>query len=175
MKKITLSFLLPITALFICPSEAVAERAFFRSPPTKISIHNPESTAHQRNRTTISVLVPDNAGRSLQGMVLSQIRGIDVWDWGHQQPELYIGNYGVHQRGRLGLATASVSEEGHDLTVHFDQAIEPGQQVNLVFRGINPKADIYLWSTLLVPAGKRPLLSSGKTLRLQLYRPDYLH
>ena len=162
--------LLSAAALLVGPSSEAAERAFFRSPPTAVSLHNPASTENQRNRTTISVVVPDNAGTALQEVILYQIGTTEPWNWGRKQPELYLGNYGMRKKGETGLATASVSDKGDELTIRLEPPIEPGQQVNLIFRGTNPDADIYMWSTSFVPAGDNPRVSDGPTLRQHVYR-----
>ena len=65
--------LLSKTVLGLLTSSAAAENSFFRSPHTDVVIYNPASTENHRNRTTISVRVPDNAGNSLQQVVLTQI------------------------------------------------------------------------------------------------------
>ncbi len=162
--------LLSAAALLVCPGSEAAERAFFRSPPTAVSLHNPASTENQRNRTTISVVVPDTAGTALQEVILYQIGTTEPWDWGRKQPELYLGNYGMRKKGETGLAAASVSDKGDELTIRLEPPIEPGQQVNLIFRGTNPDADIYMWSTSFVPAGDNPRVSDGPTLRQHVYR-----
>lgn len=149
-----------------------AERAFFRSPPTAVTLHNPASNENERNRTTISVVVPDNAGTALQEIVLYQIGTTEPWDWGKKQPELYLGAYGMRKKGKAGLAVSSVSEEGDELTIRLQPSIEPGQQVNLIFRGTNPDADIYMWSTSFVPTGENPRVSYGPTLRQHVYRNE---
>ena len=56
------------------------------------------------------------------------------------------------------------------MTIRLEPPIEPGQQVNLIFRGTNPDADIYMWSTSFVPAGDNPRVSDGPTLRQHVYR-----
>ena len=73
---------LSTTVLGLSTASAAGEKSFFRSPPTDVAIHNPASTENQRNRTTISVRVPDNAGNALQQVVLTQISAEDPWDWG---------------------------------------------------------------------------------------------
>ena len=162
--------LLSAAALLVGPGSEAAERAFFRAPPTAVTLHNPASTENQRNRTTISVVVPDNAGTALQEVILYQIGTTEPWDWGRKQPELYLGNYGMRKKGETGLAAASVSDKGDELTIRLEPPIEPGQQVNLIFRGTNPDADIYMWSTSFVPAGDNPRVSDGPTLRQHVYR-----
>ena len=162
--------LLSAAALLVSPGSEAAERAFFRSPPTAVSLHNPASTENQRNRTTISVVVPDNAGTALQEVILYQTGTTEPWDWGRKQPKLYLGNYCMRKKGETGLAAASVSDKGDELTIRLEPPIEPGQQVNLIFRGTNPDADIYMWSTSFVPAGDNPRVSDGPTLRQHVYR-----
>ena len=39
-------------------------RSLFDRPPTRVTIHNPESTEGLRNRTTITVVVPEDAGNA---------------------------------------------------------------------------------------------------------------
>lgn len=166
---------LSTTVLGLSTASAAGERSFFRSPPTDVAIHNPASTENQRNRTTISVRVPDNAGNALQQVVLTQISAEDPWDWGRQQPELYLGDYGLRKTGNDGLAEARVSNRGRELTIVLKPPVQPGQQVNVLFRSINPAADIYQWATRLVPAGAHSIASQGPTLRQHIYRPDTLH
>ena len=166
-------YLLSSILLLINPRLASAQ-TFFRSPPTQISIHNPSSTEGQRNRTTISVVVPDDATARLERVLLSQLTNIDQWDWGHRDPEVYLGEYGLRRRGNVGLANAEMSKDGEDLMIRFNPAIEPGQQVNVVFHSFNPDADIYQWSTTFIPEGDDVIASDGPTLRVNIYRAsDY--
>ena len=164
-------WLLSVLAMLMNSGPALAD-AFFRRPPTKVSIHNPSSTEGQRNRTTISVLVPDDAGAELERVVISQLTNLDRWDWGRKDPEVYLGEYGLRRRGEPGLAEATMSQSGEELSIRFDPVIQAGQQANVVFRGFNPDADIYQWATEFIPAGKDPRPSDGPTLRLSIYRYD---
>ncbi len=52
-------------------------RSLFDRPPTRVMIHNPQSTEGLRNRTTISVVVPEDAGNSLGAIVLRQLPNLD--------------------------------------------------------------------------------------------------
>ena len=162
-------WLLSVLALLMNIGPALAD-AFFRRPPTKASIHNPSSTEGQRNRTTISVLVPDDAGAELERVVISQLTNLDSWDWGRNDPDVYLGDYGLRRRGEPGLAEATLSQSDDELSIRFDPPIQPGQQANVVFRGFNPDADIYQWATEFIPAGNDPRPSDGPTLRLSIYR-----
>ena len=63
-------------------------RSLFDRPPTRVRIHNPESTEGFRNRTTITVVVPEDAGHALGTIVLRQLSNIDQWDWGRTQPQV---------------------------------------------------------------------------------------
>ena len=161
-------YLLSGLVLLMNSGPALAQ-TFFRRPPTEVSIHNPSSTEGQRNRTTISVLVSKDAGAELERVVLSQLTNIDSWDWGRRDPEIYLGDYGLRRRGEPGLAEATISESGDELSIHFDPVIEPGQRVNVAFRSFNPTANIYQWTTTFIPAGSDPIPSDGPTLRLPIY------
>tara|TARA_B100000161_G_C33299443_1_gene302207 strand:- start:37 stop:240 length:204 start_codon:yes stop_codon:yes gene_type:complete len=55
---------------------SVAQLLFDR-PPTRVMIHNPASTEGLRNRTTITVVVPENAGNALGTIVLRQLPNLD--------------------------------------------------------------------------------------------------
>ena len=88
------------------------------------------------------------------------------------KPRVYLGDYSVRGRGTRGLATGLVSGPEEDLTIQFNPAIEPGQTVNLVFRGFNPQFSIYQWSTQLMADGEDPVRYVGPTLRLNVYEQD---
>ena len=135
-------------------------------------IHNPESTEGLRNRTTITVVVPEDAGNALGSIVLRQLPNLDRWDWGRLEPRIYLGDYSLRGKGTTGLATANVSGSEEDLSIQFNPAIEPGQTVNVVFRGFNPQSSIYQWSTELLPDGEDPVRYLGPTLRLNVYERD---
>ena len=135
-------------------------------------IHNPESTEGLRNRVTISVVVPEDAGKALGAIVLRQLPNLDRWDWGRLEPRVYLGNYSLRGKGARGLATAVVSGSEKDLNINFNPAIEPGQTVNVVFRGFNPQSSIYQWSTELLADGEDPVRYFGPTLRLNVYEQD---
>jgi len=135
-------------------------------------IHNPESTEGLRNRTTITVVVPQDAGNALGAIVLRQLPNLDRWDWGRLEPRIYLGDYSLRGKGVTGLATALVSGPEDDLNIQFSPAIEPGQTVNVVFRGFNPESNIYQWSTELLADGDDPVRYRGPTLRLNVYEQD---
>ena len=147
-------------------------RSLFDRPPTRVRIHNPESTEGFRNRTTITVVVPEDAGHALGTIVLRQLPNIDQWDWGRTQPQVYFGDYSLRQKGASGLAAALVSDEGQVLSIQLTPAVQPGQTVNLVFRGFNPESSIYQWSTELLAHGEDPVRYAGPTLRLTVYEQD---
>ena len=135
-------------------------------------IHNPESTEGLRNRTTITVVVPEDAGNALGAIVLRQLPNLDRWDWGRLEPRVYLGDYSLRGNGASGLATALVPDFEEDLSIQFNPAIQPGQTVNVVFRGFNPQSSVYQWSTELLADGEDPVRYLGPTLRLNVYEQD---
>ena len=153
---------------------ALASRAqsLFVRPPTRVTIHNPESTEGWRNRTTITVVVPEDAGNALRSIVLRQLPNLDQWDWGRLEPRVYLGDYSLHGKGSRGLASAVVSESEEVLSIQLTPAVQPGQTVNVVFRGFNPQASIYQWATELMADGEDPIRYVGPTLRLNVYEQD---
>ena len=70
------------------------------------------------------------------------------------------------------MAAALVSDDGQVLSIQLTPAVPPGQTVNLVFRGFNPEASIYQWSTELLANGVEPVRYVGPTLRLTVYEQD---
>ena len=159
----------PMVWLEVPPSFA---QSLFDSPPTRVMIHNPESTEGLRNRTTITVVVPEDAGNSLREIVLRQLPNLDQWDWGRLEPRVYLGDYSLRGKGTSGLASAVVSESEDVLNIKLTPAIQPGQTVNVVFRGFNPQSSIYQWSTELLAVGEDPVRYVGPTLRLNVYEQD---
>ena len=147
-------------------------RSLFDRPPTRVMIHNPESTEGRRNRTTITVVVPEDAGNALRSIVLRQLPNIDQWDWGRLEPRVYIGDYSVRGKGESGLASAAVTDSEGVVIIQLTPAIQPGQTVNVVFRGFNPESSIYQWSTELLADGEDPVRYAGPTLRLNVYEQD---
>ena len=135
-------------------------------------IHNPESTEGLRNRTTITVVVPEDAGNALGEVVLRQLPNLDQWDWGRLAPRVYLGDYSLRGKGAKGLALAVVSDSDEVLTIKLDPAIQPGQTVNVVFRGFNPQSSVYQWSTELRADGEDSIRYVGPTLRLNVYERD---
>ena len=105
-------------------------------------------------------------------IVLRQLPNLDRWDWGRLRPRVYLGDYSLRGKGERGLATVFASGSEEDLNIQFNPAIEPGQTVNVVFRGFNPQSSIYLWSTELLADGKNPVRYLGPTLRLNVYEQD---
>ena len=135
-------------------------------------IHNPESTEGLRNRTTITVVVPEDAGNALGEVVLRQLPNLDQWDWGRLAPRVYFGDYSLRGKGAKGLASAVVSDSDEVLTIKLDPAIQPGQTVNVVFRGFNPQSSVYQWSMELRADGEDSIRYVGPTLRLNVYERD---
>ena len=150
-------------------SDLAAAQTVFTKAPTEVSIHNPEKTEGLRNRTTISVRVPEDAGAKLEFLVLSQLTNTHHWDWGRREPEMYLGQYGLRRRGESGLVQTVLSESGDKLSIRFNPAIEPGQQANVVFHSFNPDEEIYDWSTSLIPDGDDPIASDGPMLRIAIW------
>ena len=147
-------------------------QSFFDRPPTQVMIHNPESTEGLRNRTTITVVVPEDAGNALGEVVLRQLPNLDQWDWGRLAPRVYLGDYSLRGKGAKGLASAVVSDSDEVLTIKLDPAIQPGQTVNVVFCGFNPQSSVYQWSTELRADGEDSIPYVGPTLRLNVYERD---
>ena len=171
MKRQWIATLLLAPMLSLEPSSSFAQSLFER-PPTQVRIHNPESTEGLRNRTTITVVVPQDAGNALGAIVLRQLPNLDQWDWGRLEPWVYFGDYSLRGKGERGLATAFASGSEEDLNIQFNPAIEPGHTVNVVFRGFNPQSSIYQWSTELMADGEDPVRYLGPTLRLNVYEQD---
>lgn len=151
------------------PSKA---QTFFSTPPTKITLHNPSKTEGQRNRTTLSIAIPVHAGASLRGIKLTQLTNLYQWDWRPEEPSLYTGPYALRGEGEKGRARLKSIDEPTALNIVLDPPGQPGEQVNIVMRGINPKAGIYQWSVELIPDGPDPLTYSGPTLRLDIYENE---
>ena len=82
-------------------------------------IHNPEATEGLRNRTTITVVVPEDAGNALGTIVLRQLPNLDQWDWGRLEPWVYFGDYSLRGKGARELARAVVSGPEKDLSIEF--------------------------------------------------------
>ena len=128
----------------------------------------------RRNRTTISVDVPSDAGNGLKAVVLTQLPNIDQWDWGVAQPRVYFGQYSLRADGEQGRASASFAPSGDRVQINFSPEVQPGQTVNVVFRGFNPEANVYQWSVELWPLGKDPVRYTAGTLRTNVYDSDWL-
>ena len=171
MKGHWIAILLLTPMLLLEASSSCAQSLFIR-PPTRLTIHNPESTEGRRNRTTITVVVPKDAGNALGSIVLRQLPNLDQWDWGRLEPRVYLGDYSLHGKGVRGLASAVVSESEEVLNIQLTPAIQPGQTVNVVFRGFNPQSSIYQWSSELLADGEDPVRYVGPTLRLNVYEQD---
>lgn len=166
-----LSLMILLAPLLLLDSQSLA-RSFFDSPPTQVTIHNPKSTEGLPNRTTITVVVPDNAGNSLESIVLRQLPNIDHWDWGRSEPTVYLGKYSLRRKGASGLASVVFSETDGELIIRLNPVVQPGQTVNVVFRGFNPYSSVYQWSTELMADGEDPVRYQGPTLRLNVYKSD---
>ena len=95
-------------------------------------------------------------------------------DWGHRPPQVYKGSYAVRGGVNDGIATSSRASAGDALAVPLIPAVPPGEQVNIVFKSFNPNEGIYQWATRLIPVGSDSLASEGPTLRLHVYRSDFI-
>ena len=163
--------MLLLAPMLLLEAPSLAQSLFDR-PPTRVMIHNPEATEGLRNRTTITVVVPEDAGNTLRSIVLRQLPNIDQWDWGRSEPRVYFGDYSLRGKGATGLASAVVSDSEGVLNIQLAPAVQPGQTVNVVFRGFNPDASIYQWSTELLADGEDPVRYVGPTLRSTVYEQD---
>ena len=118
------------------------------------------------------MVVPEDAGNALVEVVLRQLPNLDQWDWGRLAPRVYLGDYSLRGKGAKGLASAVVSDSDEVLTIKLAPAIQPGQTVNVVFRGFNPQSSVYQWSTELLADGEDSIRYVGPTLRLNVYERD---
>ena len=132
-----------------------------------------------KTRTSAGCRLSSSSGAAPHGclptwaaIVLRQLPNLDQWDWGRLEPWVYFGDYSLRGKGARGLARAVVSGPEEDLSIEFNPAIEPGQAVNVVFRGFNPQSSIYQWSTELLADGEDPVRYLGPTLRLNVYQQD---
>ena len=163
--------MLLVAPMLLVEAPSLAQSLFDR-PPTRVMIHNPEATEGLRNRTTITVVVPEDAGNALRSIVLRQLPNIDQWDWGRSEPRVYFGDYSLRGKGATGLASAVVSDSEGVVNIQLTPAVQPGQTVNVVFRGFNPDSSIYQWSTELLADGEDPVRYVGPTLRSTVYEQD---
>ena len=163
--------MLLLAPMLLMEAPSLAQSLFDR-PPTRVTIHNPEATEGLRNRTTITVVIPEDAGNALRSIVLRQLPNIDQWDWGQSEPRVYFGDYSLRGKGATGLASAVVSDLEGVLNIQLTPAVQPGQTVNVVFRGFNPDSSIYQWSTELLADGEDPVRYVGPTLRSNVYEQD---
>ena len=163
--------MLLLAPMLLLEAPSLAQSLFDR-PPTRVTIHNPEATEGLRNRTTITVVVPEDAGNTLRSIILRQLPNIDQWDWGQSEPRVYFGDYSLRGKGATGLASAVVSDSEGVLNIQLTPAVQPGQTVNVVFRGFNPDSSIYQWSTELLADGEDPVRYLGPTLRSNVYEQD---
>ena len=138
-------------------------QSFFQKPPVSLSIHNPSSIQGERNRTTISIVVPSDAGAELETVVLSQLPNLDLWDWGRRPPQVYKGSYALRGGVNDGNAMSSLSNAGDELTITLIPAVPPGEQVNIVFKGFNPNEGIYQWATRLTRFASSEVLTNEIT------------
>ena len=92
--------------------------------------------------------------------------------WSGLGSENPFDDYSLRGKGERSLVTAFASGSEEDLSIQFNPAIEPGQTVNVVFRGFNPQSSIYQWSTELLADGEDPVRYLGPTLRLNVYEQD---
>ena len=74
--------MLLLAPMLLLESSTSWAQSLFDRPPTRVMIHSPESTEGRRNRTTITVVVPEDAGNALGSIVLRQLPNLDQWDWG---------------------------------------------------------------------------------------------
>ena len=126
MKYQWIAMLLWAPVVFLQAPSSFAQ-SLFDCPPTRVMIHNPESTEGLRNRTTITVVVPPDAGNALGAIVLRQLPNLDQWDWGRLEPRVYLGDYSLRGKGTSGLASADVSESEEVLTIQLNPAVQPGK------------------------------------------------
>ena len=122
----------------------------------------------QRNRTTISIEVPEDAGAELQGVVVSQLTNIDAWDWGREQPKLYLGptTYDVVEFLELPKSRLPRTTQKSVFALTQNSARRTSQYC---FSSFNPDAGIYQWATTFIPNGVNPITSDGPTLRTSVY------
>ena len=79
MKSPWIAMLFGAPLMWMQAPSSVAQSLFDR-PPTQVMIYNPEITEGLRNRTTITVVVPEEAGNALGAIVLRQLPNLDRWD-----------------------------------------------------------------------------------------------
>ena len=126
MGKFAVQLFIVLTLVWI--GTVAKAQSFFQKPPVSLSLHNPSSIQGERNRTTINIVVPSDAGAELETVVLSQLPNLDLWDWGRRRPQVYKGSFALRGGVNDGChATSSLSNAGEQLTIKLIHAVPPGE------------------------------------------------
>ncbi|QEY31315.1 DUF2808 domain-containing protein [Synechococcus sp. RSCCF101] len=169
----------PVLSLLAPPPVAPPARAielrgqtFFLEPPTKVRLRN---YRWQRGAGGAEVFItldlPTGAGVSLGGLTVQQIRGVEAaLEGGIRRAHAFIGR--PRARGAELPVSVEASEDARLVAVRFPEPVPPGTQVTVAFPiGINPAADLYMFTVAALPAGPGPVSQPVGVVRMSVFTP----
>ncbi|TCD56780.1 hypothetical protein CWE17_08970 [Synechococcus sp. BS56D] len=158
---ITGSLLATASLLAIAPAAPaleVDEQTSFVAVPTKAKLINYRWYAFEGGAVMYVVMeLPPGAQAGLGGISLEQIRGVrPAFYYGAIQPTAFLGT--PRRQGAAVPVSASFSNEARSVAISFPDPVPAGSTVTVAFKlGVNPPADLYVYSISATPWGPNPI------------------
>jgi len=145
----------------------------FLRAPSKVSLTSYTTDVGQSPAEYFFTLsLDEQAGASLGGMTIQQIRGADwQFPFAVERTRAFLGV--PRREGRQIPVQASFDAAARRFTLTFPGPVPPGATVTVSLRPwVNPiQADSYLFQVTAIPAGPNPVTSPVGVGTLRIYQP----
>lgn len=152
----------------------VGGRTQFVRAPWKVALTSYTTNAGQSPAEYFFTLsLDDQAGASLGGMTIQQVRGADwQFPFAVERTRAFLGV--PRREGRRITVQASFEPGARRFNLSFPEPIPPGTTVTVSLRPwFNPiQADTYLFQVSAIPAGPDPVPSPVGVGTLRIYQPN---
>jgi len=144
---------------------------YFIEPPSLVNAKTSTNSVNYLQPTYyFTINIPENAGESLQKVVINQQEGVDNIISDIADTYAFLG---VHdqKKARLTLAAVTKEEKKRTVSITFNPPVSPGQKVTIALIPVsNPRiSGVYMFGVTAFPTGEK---SYGQYLgvgRLQFY------
>ena len=156
--KLAVNLIIIITNfLGLAKAESIAEELnFFTQPPILVNVTATEINVWSLgSKYYFTIAIPENAGASLEKVVITQRRGVEDIRYKLNETFAFIGT--PNNKGeRLNVEATSEDNNIAPITINFTNPIPPGKTFTIgLVPKINPGfGDTYLFGITVFPMGK---------------------
>lgn len=135
-------------------------RTFFTHAPLLIRAATSSQGTHTPSTYEFTLRVPENAGQPLQAVTIAQAQNGETIRFNPAKSQAFMGQrFAAGPEIPLSQRVATQPDRPGEVTVQFDQPVQPGSTVTVALQAqANPSdGGVYLFGVTAVPAGEMGL------------------